>query len=326
MDVDRLGLAQRAAALLAMTLGAAFAVAGCAKPAAPPDTVVLPASSPFPEALTAAADGTLFVSSITQGGVLKVAPGSSTAVPFFRAGDHGTRSTFGVFADDKRGLLWVASNDASAFGIKGPTTVDGAWIKGFDLTTGAPKFSARLPGAPAVANDVAVAEDGTLYITNTVAPQILRLRPGATDIELFVQDEQMKGGLDGIAVGRDGHLYANTYEGGELFRIDVKGGSAGKVTKLKTSRPLKHPDALRPFQDGFLMVEGGGTLDRVTIDGDSARIETMATFDEPTSVWLTADRIWVSEGHLSYLGPDKKGQLPESFKLRALPRDSAATR
>jgi len=308
------------AARLAMALSFAMAAAGCATVAAPPATVVLPASSPFPESLTAAADGTLFVSSITHGGVLKIAPGTSTAVPFFKPGEHGTRSTFGVLADDKRGVLWVASNDASVFGMKGPSAVEGAWIKGFDLKSGALKSSARLPVAPAVANDFAIADDGSLYITNNVAPQILRLKPGAADIEVFMQDDALKGGLDGIAIGRDGHLYVNTFVTGELFRIEVKSGSPGKVTKLKTSRPLTHPDGLRPFRGDFIMVEGGGTLDRITIDGDSAKVETIAEVVEPTSVWLTADRVWVSEGQFSYLlNPEKKGQVPDSFKLRALP-------
>ena len=124
----------------------------------------------------------------------------------------------------------------------------------------------------------------------------------------------------GIAIGRDGHLYVNTFVTGELFRIEVKSGSPGKVTKLKTSRPLTHPDGLRPFRGDFIMVEGGGTLDRITIDGDSAKVETIAEVVEPTSVWLTADRVWVSEGQFSYLlNPEKKGQVPDSFKLRALP-------
>ncbi len=177
----------------------------------------------------------------------------------------------------------------------------------------------RLPGTPAIAQDFALGEDGSLYITNTVAPQILRLKPGAASVEVFVQDDALKGGLDGIAFGADGNLYVNTYMTGELFRIEVQDGSAGKVTKLRTSRPLTHPDGLRRFGGGFVMVEGSGPVDRVTIDGDSARVETMAEVAEPTSVWLTADRMWVSEGRLSYLGPEKKGQLPDSFKLRALP-------
>jgi hypothetical protein len=35
---------------------------------------------------------------------------------------------------------------------------------------------------------------------------------------------------------------------GELFRIDTRGGSAAKVTKLVTSRPLNHPDGLVQFR------------------------------------------------------------------------------
>jgi hypothetical protein len=67
------------------------------------------------------------------------------------------------------------------------------------------------------------------------------------------------------------------------------------------------------------MVEGGGSIDRVTMDGDAARIETLAEVVEPTSVWLTASRMWVSQGHLSYLAPEKKGAFPPRFELRALP-------
>lgn len=319
MNLRWFGVTRTGAARLGRALFATMAFAGGAAMAAAPDAVVLPASSPFPESLTVAADGTIFVSSITNGGVLKVAPGSSTAVPLFKPGEHGTRSTFGVYADDKRGTLWVLSNDATAFGVKGPSTVEGAWVKGFDLTSGALKTSVRLPAAPAVANDLAIADDGSLYITNTAAPQILRLKPGAAEAQVFVQDDALKGGLDGIAFGKDGNLYVNTYVTGELFRIEVKDGSPGKVTKLMTSRPLTHPDGLRPYKDGFLMAEGGGTIDRITVDGDSAKVETVAEAEEPVSVWLTPDRMWVAEGHLSYLGPEKKGQLPESFKLRALP-------
>ncbi len=307
------------AARFALALGIAVAAAGCATPVALPDAVVLPAGSPFPESVTAAADGTLFVSSLTHGGVLKFAPGATTAVAFVRPGEHGTRSTLGVLADDRRGLLWVASNDVSAIGVKGPSTVEGAWIKGFDMTSGALKVNARLPGGPAIANDMALGDDGSLYITNTAAPQILRLKPGTETIEVIVQDPVLKGGLDGIAIGRDGNLYVNTFMSGELFRIETRSGSAAKVTKLITSRPLNHPDGLRPYKGGFIMVEGAGTVDWITVEGDAAKIDTVAQVAEPTSVWLAADRMWVSEGLLSYLSPDKKGQMPDAFRVRALP-------
>ncbi|MET0313040.1 MAG: hypothetical protein ABW275_01455 [Hansschlegelia sp.] len=283
-------------------------------------TVDLPAGSPFPESVAAISDGTLFVSSISNGGVLSVAPVGSTPVAFFKPGEHDTRSTFGVLADEKTGTLWVASNDASAIGLKGPSAVEGAWIKGFDLKSRTLKVSARLPGGPAIANDFALGEDGSLYVTNTAAPQILRLKPDAKDLEVFVQDDALKGGLDGIAFGEDGNLYVNTYISGELFRIDLKMGVPGKVTKLRTSRPLTRPDGLKPIPGGFLMVEGGGTLDRVTVVGDEAKVETLEKFAGPTGVTVVGDTVWIAEGQLAYLSdPDKKGRSPEPFRLRSIP-------
>ncbi|TBN51881.1 hypothetical protein EYR15_12550 [Hansschlegelia quercus] len=302
-----------------MVASAAIAI-GLATAAAADSDVTLPAGSPFPESVASLADGTLFVSSITDGGVLRVAPVGSTPVPFFKPGEHDTRSTFGVLADEKTGTLWVASNDASAIGLKGPSAVEGAWVKGFDLKSGTPKVSARLPGGPAIANDFALGEDGSLYVTNTAAPQILRLKPDAKDLEVFVQDDALKGGLDGIAFGDDGALYVNTYQSGEMFRIDVKMGAPGKITKLKTSRPLTHPDGLKPIPGGFLMVEGGGTLDRVTVAGDEAKVETLQKFAGPTGVAVAGDTIWVAEGQLASLSdPDKKGKTPDAFRLRSMP-------
>ncbi|MCJ2131151.1 hypothetical protein [Methylobacterium sp. E-045] len=282
--------------------------------------VTLPDTAPFPESVAATSYGVLFVSSITDGGVLRIAPDGSAPTPFFKPGEHDTRSTFGVLADDKSGTLWVASNDASAIGIKGPSAVEGAWIKAFDLKSGGLKAAFRLPVESAVANDFAFGPDGTLYVTNTAGPEIFMLKPGADALEIFVKDDALKGGLDGIALGEDGNLYVNTYVSGELFRIGIAGDVAGKVTKLKTSRPLTHPDGMKPYKNGFIMVEGKGTLDRVTVSGDEAKIETVKEFAGPTGVVLAGDVIWVTEGQLGYLSdPDKKGRKPEAFRLRAMP-------
>ncbi len=299
----------------ASTLAIAAAHGAGAVLAAGASDVTLPDSVPFPESVASTSDGALFVSSITDGGVLRIAADGSQT-PFLKPGEHDTRSTFGVLADEKSGTLWVASNDASAIGIKGPSAVEGAWIKAFDLASGAPKAAFRLPAEKAVANDFAFGPDGSLYVTNTAGPEIFRLKPGAAALEVFASDDAMKGGLDGIALGEDGNLYVNTYVSGELFRI----GPDGAVTKLKTSRPLTHPDGLKPIKGGFVMVEGGGPLDRVTISGDEARIETIKSFDGPTGVTVAGDLVWVAEGQLSYLSdPEKKGRKPDAFRLRAAP-------
>lgn len=299
-----------------------LAVASLSFPAFASDgstSVRLPESNRFPESVTSDANGTLFVSSIADGGVLKLAADGAVTSQFLKPGDHGTRSTFGLLADPQRGVLWVASNDATALGAKGPTGTEGAWVKAFDVATGAMKTSVRLPGAKVLANDFALDGDGSLYVTNTFAPQILRLKPGATEFEVFVEDPALSKGLDGIAFGPDGNLYVNTFMGGELFRIEVKQGAAGQVTQLETPRPLKFPDGLRAFKDGFLMVEGSGALSRVTVSGNSARIEPIGQFAGPTGVTVSGDRIWVSEGQLGLMSkpPEAGGDAP-SFHLRSV--------
>ncbi|HEY1735289.1 MAG TPA: hypothetical protein VGG12_01455, partial [Methylovirgula sp.] len=89
-----------AAAVLGLSASSLFAA-----------SIELPKSSPFPESVTSTPDGTLFASSISDGGVVRIKPGAPPEI-FIKPGAFGTRSTFGVHADAKAGLLWVCSNDA----------------------------------------------------------------------------------------------------------------------------------------------------------------------------------------------------------------------
>ncbi|WP_457105503.1 hypothetical protein [Methylobacterium sp. P5_C11] len=133
-----------------------------------------------------------------------------------------------------------------------------------------------------------------------------------------MQNDRLKGGLDGLALGRDGSLYVNTFLGSELFRIEAKGEVAGSITKLQTSRPLKFPDGFKADGARFLMVEGAGPLSKVTVAGGLAEVETVKEFAGPTGVAWVGDSVWLAEGQLdSLMNPERKGQTP-TFQLRAL--------
>ena len=150
-------------------------------------------------------------------------------------------------SDAKSNALLVCSNDVSGLGVTGPGSAIGSHLKGFDLATGECKISAQLPGKTNLCNDMTVASDGTVYVTNSLTPQILQLKPGGKALEVWVEDKRFQppsgAGLDGIAIGGDSNIYVNTFNGGEFFRVEVKDGKPGAVTKLETSRPLKLPDA-----------------------------------------------------------------------------------
>ena len=314
---------QMANILSRLGLTAAFALSFA--PAAMAD-IALPGDMTFPESIGSTSDGTLFVGSPGAGGVIRVQPGQKPE-QFIKPAAFGTRSLFGVLADEKAGVLYVCSNDLTALGAPGPSKVEGAYLKAFDLKTGEGKASYKLPGAHDVCNDMTVAADGGLLVTNTFGPQIYRLAPGGKALEVWAEDSQFtppaKGaGLDGIVIGGDGNVYTNTFTEGKMFRVEVKDGKAGKVTQLKPSRPTKLTDAMRDADgSSFLMIEGSGNLDRVTIDGDTAKLDTLKDgIDGPTGVTKVGDKAYVTEGQLTHLfgGAGGKGQhLP--FKVYEVP-------
>jgi sugar lactone lactonase YvrE len=282
---------------------------------AAPAAVTLPGARAFPESMTSTADGTLYVGSLASGGIMRVAPGASEAQPWIAPGAYDTRSIFGLLADEKRNTLWACSNDVSALGVPGPSSVKGSFLKAFDLKTGALRASVALPHAPSLCNDIAIGPDGSAYVTNSRQPEILRLRPGARTFEIWLTDPlfappEKGAGLDGIAFSHDGTLYVDTYTTAQFFRVEVQDGVAGKVSELHPSQKLVLADALRPLDDGrFLLVEGGGRLDRVAIDGDTPKIETLKSgLLTPTGATVVGDTAWVAEGQLSVLfDPKLKG-------------------
>ncbi|HEY0271135.1 MAG TPA: hypothetical protein VGC10_09130 [Sphingomonas sp.] len=288
--------------------------------APPPPSIDLPGNRLFPESLSTAPGGMVYVGSIS-GGVVRVSTKRGRARPWLLPGADGTGSIYGVLADAAHDRLWLCAN-APRSPLVIPGARDGSWLVGVGLRSGRSMVTARLPGEKTLCNDIAVGPDGSVYVTNMAAPQILRLRPGATELELWATDPRFQpehgGGLDGIAFGADGALYVTIFTKGELYRIAVENGRAGAVMPLMPSRPLVRPDALRPLGDGrFVMVEGGGRVDRLAIDGDKAMVETLKDgLAGPTGADVGGGRIWFVEGRLAEMRDPAGPPLP--FTLQSL--------
>jgi len=287
------------------------------------ESVALPGERAFPESISSSKDGTLYVSNLANGGITRIEPHSSEAKVWIEPGTFGTHSTFGVLVDENAGLLWVCSNDLSARGMAVGTPDGVSALFAFDLKSGVGKISVPFPSKPSTCNDITIGPDGAAYVTNTAAPQILRLARGAKELAVWFTEPSLQpekgGGLDGLAFGADGNLYVNTVGPGELYRIDVKRGKATKLTKLTPSRPLFHTDGMRRYGKDFLLIEGQGRLDLMTVHGDSASVETLKDgYTTPTGVTSVGRTAWLSEGQLSLLSdPNKKPNLP--FRVYAVP-------
>ena len=58
----------------------------------------------------------------------------------------------------------------TGIGVPGPSDIKGAWLKTFDLASGAPKGSFVLPDPQSMCNDIAVGPDGTAYVADPSRP------------------------------------------------------------------------------------------------------------------------------------------------------------
>jgi hypothetical protein len=292
------------------------------------ESIPIPGTKAFPESITSTTDGTLYVGRVGDGGIVRIKPRTAESTIFVQPGASGSRSILGVFADEVSSTLWACSNDLSALGGPATSRDTASALKGFDLKTGDGKRSVLLPGSHAFCNDIEVDAKGSVYVTDSANPTILKLSPGATTFEVFARDSAFSPpqggfGLDGIAFGSDGNLYVTTYTVGELVRVEVKDGRAGRVTTLSGTHHLKFPDALRAFGDNsFLLIEGSGTLDRVVIQGDAFVVtQVRGGFATPTSVARVGTTAWVSEGQLAFFfDPSKKNSSPSlPFRIYQVP-------
>jgi hypothetical protein len=313
-----------------MVLLAPFAIpvhAADKKPALPASQrasvdVIIDDTQVYPESITALSDGTLINGSVK--GIVYRAPGAQTqATPWIRSTpENGMLAILGVLGDERSNTLWLCSAPMPA-PIAPPSAGKVSSLMTFDLQSGKQKTVYPFPAPASACNDVAVDSDGTAYATDTPNGRIFKVAPGSKTLELYAQDDKLKG-IDGIAFSGDGTMYVNIVTRGALVRIDRKADrSFGGLTELKLSEPVKGPDGMRLISGNrFLLAEGtGGRIDEITISGDTANVRVLKDgLNSPPGVTLSGNTVYAVEGKIGYLfDPNLKGKDPGPFKALAIP-------
>lgn len=274
----------------------------------------------FPESLSAAADGTVYVGS-WKGIVYRAPAGDATASAWVRpTADNGLLSILGVLVDDRLGLVWVCSVPAPT---REPPAPGISALMAFERKSGRLRLSLPLPAPASVCNDMTLGRDGSLYVSDTPNGRIFRVRRGGRRLELYAEDEQLKG-IDGIAFGSDGSLYVNLVTKGTLWRIGRgDDGKAGALTQLTTSQPLEGPDGFRLIRGNHFLLEENraGRVDEIVIEGDTAHVRVLKDgLMTPTAGIAVRETVYALERKVEYLrNPELKGQDPGPFKILALP-------
>lgn len=309
----------------AATLSAVLA-GGCAAPSsssqrAPRGDIRIDGQNVHPESIGSAADGSVFIGSM-NGIVYRAGPRDTVATSFITPSpQNGLRAVFGVLADDAGRRLWVCSVANPFVRSEGPAQP--SEVAAFDLTNGNLVGRWPFPAPGGTCNDIAIGPDGAAYATDTPGGRILRLKAGASSLEIVAATPQLVG-IDGIAFAADGTLYINNVRSHTLWRVELTTDIANpRLTQLKASREMEGPDGLRPVgPDRFLQAEGpGGRITLVTITGDEAKIDVLRDgLSSTPGATLAGDTVYTVEGKIDYLvDPQLRGQDPGEFRAIAIP-------
>ena len=270
----------------------------------------------FPESLSSTKNGDLYFGSLGLDAVYRATSKDSKATVWIPAKSNGLTTVLGVLADEKAGVLWVCASASG--GRNGAPFVGETALKAFNLKDASLKASYPFPGN-GLCNDIAVAKDGTVYAADTTQARVLRLKKGATALDVWSADPMLLATADGLALLADGNLYINSVGQSTLMRIDVnKDGSAGKITKLEPSQKLQGPDGMRAVGNRTLLLVEGGRLDEVTINGDKAEIKVLKDgMPGITAVTLTGGMAYVAEARLNLRNDATKD--PGPFRAMGIP-------
>jgi hypothetical protein len=134
-----------------------------------------------------------------------------------------------------------------------------------------------------------------------VLGRIIRLKPGATEPDVWANDPGLVG-IDGIAFA-GGKLYFNNVQKNLLQQIDIKpDGSAGAVTTLQLSGALSGPDGMRVGPAGTLLIteNRAGNLTQAKVDGDKAMLSVVkGGFGQLTAIAVVGSTAWVAESRFA---------------------------
>ena len=250
------------------------------------------AASQLPEGVAVDADGNVFVSWSPLGQLVKVAAGSDTAEPF--------GAVEGLMEGDP-GMLGLATDaEGNVYGGVISTNPDANGVWKFDAETG---DAQRIEGSEGImlANAIAFDEDGTMYVSDSIAGAVWRAKEGEP-AELWLQDALLEGdgsfgypfpiGANGIAVGED-QVYVAVTETGLVVAIPVADdGSAGSPSVWAKMGGGVLPDGLTIDNEGNIYV-AAPTVNQILRLHEDGTAETLAEesdgLDAPSSLIYAED-------------------------------------
>ena len=297
--------------------------------------IELPANFQYPNGITRASNGTLYVGSIVSGKILQITPDGKTTT--FFPGSKDVFSATSLRLDEQRGILWGTSPDF--LGVK---NADGEIVRrphrvfAIAISTSEVLRSEVMPNQ-GFGNDIALDSDGGVYIIDSFQPRIYYLAPNAEKFQIWAEDELFRPqseqiGLAGIARNSNGITVVGMYSAGKLFKITNQPEGSVKIEAIPVERQLENPDGMQFTDDGSLLIaegamaNGDGRLVRLNVLSSGSQpqsIETLASgLKSPVNLTISDGGVWVTESQIRHrLLPKQQAEIPERFFIHQLTFD-----
>lgn len=283
-----------------------------------------PAAYPEGVAYDPASD-IFFVSSVKTGTIGKVTPLGQYTV-FYR--DTTLKSSYGMKVDPARHKLWVCTGDPNYSQYSDSSTYKKIIrIIGLDTRTGVKINDIDLSGLYKglhFANDMALDNNGNLYITDSYSPVVYRV-DASGNAGVFAQSDWFRAvdiGLNGIVWSPDGYLIVAHNSDGNLYKIDIS--DPRRITRIKQQTFFPGADGLLwDAQGNLVLVQNKGVhkIFRLSSRDNWQSAEVTAStlaadrFHQPSTAASRKNMIYVMNSKLNEL-TDPTASPSKEFSLQ----------
>jgi sugar lactone lactonase YvrE len=269
-----------------------------------------------------------YVGSLAREKIVRITP-EGQASDFVPSGRDGLWTVLGLRVDPKRRLLWAASAADSREG----KAAGSSGLFAFDLDSGKLHERHVVDGQSGkrLFNDIAVAETGEVFVTDSEAGSILRLPPGSDELETLSPS--------GSFVYPNGITLDAT--GSRLYVADFTRGISIVEIATGKARPLPHPravtlhsvDGLYAHRGGLVAIQNGPGMERVVrfaLDGTGNRVTGLTVLEGrspelalPTTGAIAGEAFfYIANSQVDALEEDgklKPGAKPEPARILRAP-------
>ncbi len=218
----------------------------------------------------------------------------------------GLREVYGLKVDPNRKLLWAVTGVFPNLFLDGPPKPDVgiSGVHAYRLDNGELAEKYWLDERPTLHgfNDLAVARDGAVYVTDSAASAVYRLRSGEKKFEMFVRDDRMSFPNGIVLSPDDKNLYVAHIEGISLIEISTR-----KIQKLAVpaNASVNSIDGLAYHNGALIGVQSSPYLARVAqiqLSRDGRSVEKVTVLNSRTPPEYNQTTLAVAEDSVYVVG------------------------